>query len=923
MFSRNTAHAAHNTRNSNALRNAEEEFGSLKRHLERREAQRRGIIAHVPDGADGDPSSGIQRSHDAVDVGAGKSPSDVAALANVLGATARARPEAIPLFADEDATMDIVKTAHRKHNRAILVHNAQWDAAHSKMISIVETTEAAHRELDDVISTAKEAQNSDPPAIESSTCNSNYMGIREHIRHIAAAGNHIDSSDTSPNDFEFLFSDATLTSREKVMLQRIRDLSAKLKSLTATHASTKEAAAQEKSSFDAQLHDLKEQQREMLEEKQREWDEHREILESDVQHWKDSSASLQGSLDAARQQIEREREAAAAVLATTLSQHKEEVGKWMQTVAAGDREMHRLRESTKEMESRLSGSTQVLEQLQEELRATAASLATVTASRDTLVMDQRRLEAQLEHVSEDVKTLRAAKPEVVDADIQVDTNTIIADLRDSLSSARSELSRLRLNNDHFLKLNTSLEAELRSAVTFKGMYEQSEKVLQRTSQELATVSKQRHRDHKRRLELVCENFSLRALILVLQRPNGFGERMENLQAENRWLMDKLQRRVPLHIQTHAVVAPSSSSIDLRTEETERTGSRVLVQRHADDEHSENERDVVLHVADASTQTWLRETINGALQHVPAMWKSVATMCTEASIQNDLMEVATVRQASMLAQYVSSSETRHMIESSTGKSRAIQMASQRFRRALAADDVIDDEPIAEDDDSDSDGGARSPLYDVAKKTPSTQRHASANGAFKPPRPNSAQSFGGWSVSSSTQAQRSANTTQPPPTQQHPSTRDESVLQDGAREASPQLCVFGVRDAPQKSALTGTPTQYFTMKRSLGLVGAIGKQREMDLHLHNAMERAVVIEEPIQQQQQQHRGVSSLPSTMPIRTIGEPRPTSAFHGAKQQLAEPSSSVRPRSALVARSTSPMSSFMPTQRAALGSWKPKVSSA
>jgi hypothetical protein len=905
MFSRSTTNAAHSTSNSLALRNAEAEFGSLKRKLERREAQRRGDVndngigPHLSHSSKDSAVAGVAATLSTTDlVTEPNASSEMLALASVFAATSRSPRQSVPLFSDGDASLEAVQTAHKKHNRAILVHNAQWDAARTRVSSMIVTNDAAHRDLERTIAAAQEAQNSDPPAIESSTCTSNYMGIRENIRLIAAAGNHIDGADVSPNDFEFLFSDATLTSREKVMLQRMRDLAAKHKILTANHAAVRDGAAQEKASLEGQLHDLRESQREALEEKELEWAEHRAALESDVTHWRDSAASLQVSLESARQLSERDRETAAAALASAIAQHKEDVAKWMQTVAAGDRELHKLRENANEMELRLSGSTQVLEQLREQLRTTSASLEAAVISRDALLLDRRHLTTQLESSRDDVKALRAAKPGVADAEVQVDTNSIISDLRDSLSSARTELSRLRLSNDNLLKVRATLEADLRSALSFKGMYEVSEEGLQRTCKELKAVSTQRHRDHSRRMQLVCENFCLRSLVVVLQRPNGFGERMENLQAENRWLMDKLQRHIPLRIQMQA-----TSSNNLEVDISKHVGTRVLVQRHEGDEHDEAERDVVLHVADGCTQTWTGAE-HSSTSATPT-WKSVATSCSEQSIQQDLMRIASIRKAATLAQYVTSADTRHMVESSTGASRAIQMASQRFRRALTADNHVpshDDDATGENEGDSSDDEC-APL---ATKGSAAGAHEEVT---RPPRPYSAQSASCSHASSGVPSLRSLAKVQPSQT-----TNEEAVLHETARGSSPQLCVFGVRDAPQNSALNGTPTQYFILKRSLGLVGAAGKQRELDLDLHCAMEKAVTIDEQLQQP----RGVSSLPSTMPIRTLGVPRPTSA--SVVQHVgASEHSSLRPRSALVARSTSPMSSFMPIQRSALGSWKQK----
>jgi hypothetical protein len=946
MFVRNTSNAAHSARTSLALKNAEEEFGALKRRLDRREVQRRAASEY-----NDDPSTvmragvtTVSADGSALSGGDGlRGGRDIVSVSRLMDSSTRCQMESIPLFTDDASKMEVVHAAHKRHNRAIVEHLAQWDQGRKKIAELVQTSEASRTELESVISAAKEVQNADPPVVDSATCTSNYYAIRETIRQVAACGNNIDDSDVSPNDFDFLLSDTSLSAREKVMLQRIRDLSAKLKSTVAALASAKEASVQDKMRYDAELNDLRETHRDEAVVRQQEWDDHREGLESDLAHWKASSASLQQALEGSRQQLELEREAAKSEMATVLVQHKDEVARWMQTVAMGDREKHTLRESLRELELHASGSSTELDRLQVALAAVQNDLDTTRRSRDEMQSNLTTLEIQLGEVTRDVTTLRAAKPSVADAMVHVDTNVLIAEMRDSLTTARPEMSRLRLGNDNLQKKCAAQESELRLASACKGKLEEAEIALSTTSMQLTNVTGQQLRDHKRRIELVCENYCLRSMIVVLQRPNGFGERMEHLENENRWLMEKLERVTPLRVvkQTRAVTGAASSDHLMQ--------QRLLVERHEGDGVMGNERDVVLHIADMCTQTAPGCT---PLNSGHLMWKAACTQCSEDVMERDLMADAELRSRAAMARYMSSSEAHKNLQTYASSSRAIQMASHRFRRSLS-DEYTSVVRTTTADASHRGGDAgdhlRTPagygagacddeedslMSSSSSQSPPSRRDTLNAQQQRPPRPVSAQS------ATTSCAERRSTTQDCPSSEPHGHHAVKSTLGNGVQHSPwepqllrgtdvPSFCVLGVHDAPQKSALSGNPTNYFSMKRSHGLAGASGKQREYDLQQHTSLERVVIVAAP--EGMQANGGApdplragpwisSNCPSTHPIRTMGEQplqRPRSSSLSRDQPGGSGAS--RPRSALLARSTAPMSAFMPAQRAALGSWKPR----
>lgn len=580
------------SKNSHALKAVEEEFGHLRRQLERRERARLGLASPLtpPNGGSFSESSNGEDFSNCSPISA-----DQLCLENSVRSTLEHQAD---IMLPASSSIECVRTAQKRHNRLLVQHSVQWAEGKQKIRTMFEKDEEFRQDLLHTIEEAKEVHTMNPPTIDSSV-SSNYLPIREQLRGIASLGGDEDIKST--NDFDFLQSDADLTTREKILLQRVKDLTTKVKNLQAENACVEEKLRTTIGDYEAKLHDLREEHAETMAEKEEEWRAEKECLESDLNHWKGNSTQLQQMLTDARALTEREREGHRQAMEATAKENSIEIAKWTQAVSLLERERHATNAKVKEYEALLSNATELQRNTDEQLRTLQLSHKELQATYASVHADCERTRESLLFAEAQVSRLMEVKPQLKSMEIQVDTDALIYDMKMSLEDFRKESVKQKQEIESTKKKLVATTTEVSNAELLRKQFNTLQVQVKETQGRLDEKERLLKRVMKRRMEVVCENFVLRTQLRLLQRPNGFGERMEELTRENRWLMHKLDKITPMRLRSSSTQEAFLNDAECGAQRPATMGP-FIVDKLEDETFKPHERVDLTHIADACTQT---------------------------------------------------------------------------------------------------------------------------------------------------------------------------------------------------------------------------------------------------------------------------------------------------------------------------------
>lgn len=836
-------------RNANVMRMVEEEFGSLKRQLERRERQRLGLPVtltevHEDKGEIATPSSPAAPASPAT-----LSPQVLPLEAHAAHASPVTRGAAMDrtqpavmqslssydMFPGASGALPVVQDAHRRHNIAVATHITTFREGQRKVEGLVEAAAGASEALEGYISRVKEAHAMDVPAVDSSVM-SNYGPIRDVLRK-QTKGTGAGDDDTGDDDqgiweeFAALTQSAALSPRETVLLKRVKDLSQKLKALSVQFAESQDALKASKADHTTYVSDMRDQHAEVLRELREEMEAVRTALQDDIAQWESATAKLQQRLAAQNEAFQAERTSLLEAHAAERSKSAEDIQQWMQTVAQLDREKHQLTLRNQQEHEQLLRTTEALSASEVSRAQFEGKLAETTSQLTQLHTAHETLRQHYDAALKELSLLKAQRPATTEAAIQVEYDSVLSNMMAQLDELKRDHIRLKQENETQRKRLTTAQAEVSGAELMRKQFNAIQNQVVELEQELGETRRRQQRDWKRRIELIGINFLLRVQLVQLMRPHGVGSRLEELAVENRWLHQALERKAPLKVlanptagqrQTTENSADMSESIDVPNtvlngidvaSDRRRPPSAavVLVDRLADEVVQVGDRDVIVYVSHAATQTQSTD-ITGSGDRLSATSASTSPMreldAAAASVY------ATEGSFSVrLASHLENSDAYHAL---TGRcsSKSISQAAARLQQAL--------------------------------RTSSSQRPASASelrplrqsAAAGPGNPSMAEAVAGDAVERPVKRATSATLRRRAPTASCESGLGEGLSASGASgtpsPAQKDFFVVGHRDdAACSSAIGGAPSQYFRLRRQHGMSAAQEKRMTAELRATEAI------------------------------------------------------------------------------------------
>ena len=539
----------HATASTSFINRVEEEFGSLKRALDRRAAQRGGIV-QAPDENDPVISQGRDSSGTGVAEGTSLTSREYLHAKTDVGVADRlAYKSDVPAVAHAAAT----------HNAVLTAHGDRWTRGRDKLSKEYSAIDDDSASLQRQI---KESQESDPPAIDSRNVTSNMQPVTELLRGAAAILD--DPAETSifaglGNVFE-----ADYTAREKQFLKIVQQQSSKIQLLTSGLQTAQHESEQALEMHALEIASLKERQSEALQDLQETADYERKKLQDELNSLEESRDMLQKANKEQSAAAQRRAEEARKKQEETVQKYTQECRQWEQTVAQLDREKYDLVRSVKSLEAAVSEKSSAQADEANQMRVANQRLQERAAALEDELRALQQHADSIEEALQLAMSKRVSRPssgsvrggqtplsqlfcDTVDVEVSADTDELIRQLRDEqirlgqqVDSQSRALDELKRANGVLSRAKASLELEKMES---SALLVNSKTI----ASELVQVTKRQRRDHRRRMELVCENYVLRNQIAVLTSSHGVSDRLEQLTAERHWLQQKLQHAVPLRV----------------------------------------------------------------------------------------------------------------------------------------------------------------------------------------------------------------------------------------------------------------------------------------------------------------------------------------------------------------------------------------